>query len=433
MRMQSAAAHLTLTTLFAVGSGCSKSSMLKPVPAIDGSRDGAAVVEGGDADRDDRDGQVGQDGGPACVVQSAPLGAFDQAQAYDFQISAAGDGFFLAAVEGNGGTKSVSFAHADPDGVVGPVTRTDALLPDCGVSGLTSRLSGDQLLACSAGGRVDPALLLTQFVLTPLDVGASAPGPAAPLFVATVINQNRTSALATSFDGQRNVFAVGSPVVGAPVAAMAGVGGVVQGTPITIPIMSSMLLWRDLRVVPTLHGAMISVRDGPDGREGSDWHVLELDAAGTLIFDETVELPPLLAAAPIRAIATTPRGVTALFTDGEAPTFGTFTLVQIDRTQPRGQVPNLVTFESAFPAMAILGMVPQETGGILVAFLAGDATAVTLSAILVDARGGVVGPALVPLPGVDAYPTFIAGPGPRIDLLTQSDGHRATTRVSCAW
>jgi hypothetical protein len=431
MRMQSAAGRLTLTILFAVGSGCSKSSMLKPVPAADGSRDGAAVVEAGDADRDGQVGQVGQDGGPACVVQSAPLGAFDQAQAYEFQIGAAGDGFFLAAVEGNGGTKSVSFAHADADGVVGPVTRTDALSPDCGVSGLTGRLSGDQLLACSAGGRVDPAS--AQFVLTPFDVGASAPGPAAPLFVATVINQNRTSALASSFDGQRSVFAVGSPVVGAPVAAVAGAGGVVQGTPITVPIMSSRLLWRGLSVVPTLHGAMISVRDGPDGREGSDWHVLELDAAGTLILDETVELPPLLAAAPIRAIATTPRGVTALFTDGEAPNFGTITLVQIDRTQPQGQVPNLVTFESPFPATAILGMVPQETGGLLVAFLAGDAVAVTLSAILVDAGGGVVGPALVPLPGVDAHPTFIAGPGPRIDLLTQSDGHRATTRVSCVW
>lgn len=395
------------------GAGCASSRQQKVDDDAGVLRDGAAASEAG---------PTRSVGALSCTVQQLPLGDSTLVASSYLEVSALGEGFFLAAVEGGGQPRAVSFAYEGPDGVLGAVTRTEGLAADCGVAAVTTVRPGDQLLACSAAGRDDPASSSTRFVLTPFDAGAATPGPAAPLFRVDVINQNRLSSAVSSFDGQRSVVAIGSAVVGQPVVAVVGAGGVVLGQAVTIPIAEPSLLWTALTGVPTRHAGAISLLDGNDP---PIWRLLELDRDGTVVLDAAAPLPTL-AGASVRAVIPSVRGFAALLVaDGGA------TIVEIDRTQSRAALPRMVPFTPPTGARLSLGMASQSMDELLVAFLVGEPPAVGLSVVLVDSLG-VAAAGVVALPGADSVPTWIPGDGSGLSFLYGALGRRSIARVSCS-
>lgn len=414
MRRQNPGSFVGFIIAALVGGSCSASGKLRAADAAGAGHDGAALSDAGDAP---------SRGDFACTVETVSLGRSPLALSPALEVSSTSDGFFLSALDDGGPVEPVSFAHAGQDGVVGDVTRTEILNHDCGLAGITNTHPGDQLIACSQAGRDTPADFLTHFVVTPLDRGALTPGPAAPLFAASVINQNRVFDMASSFDGRRSIVAIGSAVVGQPVAALVGPGGTVLGTPLTIAIADPQLIWESLRVVPTLHGGATSL---VDGNVQPIWHVVELDSAGMVVLDARASLPALSSGASIRAVAPTVRGFAALLVgDG-----GQGTIVEVDRADPAANPPRMLTFALPDPVFP-LGIVSQTTDEVLVALRSGQPPAMTLSFLLVDSLG-ISARADIPLPGVDSGPTWIPGDGKAMSFFSGAGGERSMVRVNCS-
>jgi hypothetical protein len=198
-------------------------------------------------------------------------------------------------------------------------TRLDSLLLKSGLEfavsdGLTlSALSWSGELARQQFDRNVCANCDGQFGLTPLradagwrllSVDRAGPGPAArawrisdpsppvaqPLFGPDFSGLVSAFALRASRDGKRAVFANGHRIVTQQLTfAVLDADGRVQAEPSTLEIPFS--LWDYLMVVPTEHGAAISVIAESDDHQQRTWLLRELNASGELVFASQVSLP----------------------------------------------------------------------------------------------------------------------------------------------
>lgn len=346
-----------------VGGGCDGTPVrlggaAGSISAPGGSNASGGVGGGGGAPV----GEGGGPGGPGGATQPPPLtecglvreipianSALVQTDA--LYVTRAGDGFVLQGFSGGNVAPMVTFAFVRPDGDKEGLTA--APLPAKAYAwGLAGKArAGDQFLMFTSDDTGVPPD--THVIARALDTGAEVFGPERPLFQVDVTNQTGQASSDVAWDGLRSVFAIGSPSVGRPVAALIGADGKLLGQALTIATTAKDFGWRQLDVIGTEHGGAVSVMDDLDGQPR--WHLAELDAAGAVVFDDAFALPAPIVGAP-RLIRPTPRGFVAVFAGvGHEGA----TLVEVDRPSAASPVPVLLRvsplgFDADVVAMAAL-------------------------------------------------------------------------------